>query len=109
MTGVEMTEKEILENLESAKLLICERTTSRTINPGTMCIGSFEDLLKKKNAVFKTTDTLSNGKSYIYISAGIYECLPDGSFRNIHAKIRKLIYLGYLDVKQGRLVKTNKQ
>lgn len=106
-----MTGREILENLESAKLLICERSTSRLINPGTMRIGSFEDLLKKKNAVSKSTYTFSNGngKSYIYISAGIYECLPDGSFRNIHTQIRKLIYLGYLDVERGCLVRTNKQ
>jgi hypothetical protein len=103
-----MTGREILERLNSAKLLICSRSNG-LIKPSSMKIGSLEDLLRQKYAASRSVYRIRGSeKTYVYIHAGIYECLPDGTFKNIHSQIRKLINLGYLDLEGAYLVRVKK-
>jgi hypothetical protein len=97
-----MTGREILDDLKRSNFLICDRTNG-LIKPTTMKVGSFEDLLKSKFMRQSSYKISNTEKHYIYFTGGIYQILPGGTFKNIHAKIRKLINEGYLRLERGSL------
>lgn len=91
-----MTPNETLQFLRSSKFLLADRSKGY-ICPGSMRIVEFEEVLAAGCVRFHSY--VYDGKTRYsgYFWKGVYVANEDGTFRNVHREIKRLVLAGVLE------------
>lgn len=85
-----VTASELFDILQGQQILICQRSSNNLICPTTIRVGKFEDIIDFAHViVHQHLDIRFNG-------VGIYILKNDGTTKNIHKQIKRLIEAGFL-------------
>lgn len=85
-----VTASELFDILQGQQILVCQRSSNNLICPTTIRVGKFEDVIESVQVVVYQHFGLS------FSGAGIYMLKADGTTKNIHREIRRLVDSGFL-------------
>lgn len=85
---------ELLNYYINSQFIVCNRSNGYVL-PTTMKIVNFE------SAIANTTMWSGYSNTLYLWSIGLYIILPDGSTKNIHHNLRKLLRAGFLELVEG--------
>lgn len=91
-----MTPNETLQFLRSSKFLLAHRSNGY-ICPGSMRIVGFDEVLASGCVNYHTYTWDGKTRHSGYFRKGVYVANEDGTFRNVHREIRKLVVSGILE------------
>lgn len=91
-----MSPNEILQSLRSSKFLVADRSNGY-VCPGSMKIVGFDEVLESGCVSFHFYTYDGRTRQYSRFRKGVYLANEDGTFRNVHREIKRLVVSGILE------------